>query len=74
MASRPTHAWQEMFDAEPILGLGVPAGVDRAIVFGGGYPIVIEGRLVGGIGASGGHFREDMEISQAGLRSVTGSE
>lgn len=37
------------------------------MVLGGGYPIVVDGTLVGAIGVSGGHYTEDMAIACAGL-------
>jgi uncharacterized protein GlcG (DUF336 family) len=40
------------------------------VVFGGGYPIVIDRHVVGGVGVSGGHYRQDMEVAQAALTAV----
>nr|WP_308113420.1 heme-binding protein [Alicyclobacillus tolerans] len=39
----------------------------RLTAFGGGFPIKIDGVLVGGIGVSGGHYTQDMMCAQAGL-------
>ncbi len=36
---------------------------DRLIVFGGGFPIMADGRIIGGIGVSGGHYTHDMEVA-----------
>ncbi|MGX9393996.1 GlcG/HbpS family heme-binding protein (plasmid) [Nitrobacteraceae bacterium UC4446_H13] len=36
----------------------------------GGFPIVIEGKLVGAIGASGGSGEQDTQTSQAGLAAL----
>ncbi len=52
------------------LAMGAPAGIDRLVVFGGGYPIKIGDAIVGAIGVSGGHYSQDMEIAQAGLAAV----
>ncbi len=52
------------------LAAGAAAGIDRLVIFGGGYPIIVEGKIVGGIGVSGGHYKEDMEVAQAGLKAV----
>lgn len=38
----------------------------------GGFPIVIDGKLVGAIGASGGIFTQDAVTAKAGLEAVTG--
>jgi uncharacterized protein GlcG (DUF336 family) len=40
------------------------------VIFGGGYPIQVEGKVVGAIGASGGHYSQDMEVAQAGLAAL----
>jgi uncharacterized protein GlcG (DUF336 family) len=37
------------------------------VIFGGGYPLKIDGQIVGGIGVSGGHYSQDMEVAQAAL-------
>jgi len=36
----------------------------------GGVPIVIDGKIVGGIGASGVHSKDDAQIAQAGADAV----
>jgi len=43
---------------------------DRLIVFGGGFPLKTDAGLIGGLGVSGGHWSEDMEIAQAGLAAL----
>ena len=45
--------------------------VNRKIcTFGGGYPIIIDGEIVGGIGISGGTVAEDMDIASHALQSL----
>lgn len=39
----------------------------RFVAFGGGFPIVVSGQVIGGVGVSGGSADEDMAIAQAGL-------
>ena len=41
-----------------------------AVASGGGFPIVIDGKLVGAIGASGGIFTQDMVTAKAGLAAL----
>ena len=67
----PTDSWFDFVKDDPPLQLGATTGIDRLVIFGGGYPIVIDGNVVGAIGVSGGHYSQDMEIAQAGL-SVAG--
>ncbi|KAJ4988743.1 het domain-containing protein [Stagonosporopsis vannaccii] len=37
------------------------------VVFGGGFPIYYQGRLIGGVGVSGGTVSQDVEVALAGL-------
>ncbi len=68
-----TDGWHEFIKDDPPLAMGAPAGIDRLVVFGGGYPIKVGGAVVGGIGVSGGHYSQDMEVAQAGLSAVPSS-
>jgi uncharacterized protein GlcG (DUF336 family) len=68
----PTDGWYDFIKDDPPLALGAPAEIDRLVTFGGGYPITIGGRIAGGIGVSGGHYTQDMDVAQAGL-SVAGA-
>ncbi|MGL4607708.1 MAG: GlcG/HbpS family heme-binding protein [Eubacteriaceae bacterium] len=42
----------------------------RMVVFGGGFPIYEDGKIIGGIGVSGGSVEEDMTVAQAGLAAL----
>ena len=68
----PTHGWHDFIKDDPPLALGAPSGIDRLVIFGGGYPITIGGKVVGGIGVSGGHYSQDQEVAEAGLAVVEG--
>jgi uncharacterized protein GlcG (DUF336 family) len=70
LANRPTHAWESVFAAEPMLRVGIPPGIPGLIVIGGGYPVVIDGETIGGIGVSGAHYQQDMEVARAGLTAI----
>jgi uncharacterized protein GlcG (DUF336 family) len=63
----PTHGWHDFIKDDPPLAAGAPAGIDRLVIFGGGYPIMMDGTVVGGIGVSGGHYTQDQEVAEAGL-------
>jgi len=62
-----TDAWYDFVKDDPPLALGAGPGIDRLILFGGGYPIKLGGAVIGGIGVSGGHYSQDMEVAEAGL-------
>jgi uncharacterized protein GlcG (DUF336 family) len=66
----PTHGWHDFIKDDPPLAAGAPSGIDRLVVFGGGYPITIGDEVVGGIGVSGDHYSEDQQIAEAALGIV----
>lgn len=39
----------------------------RMVVFGGGYPLIRGGEVVGAIGVSGGAVEQDMDVAEAGV-------
>ena len=61
-----THDWFEFVKNDPPLLHGI-IKTDRLVVFGGGFPIMTEEGMIGGIGVSGGHWSDDMEVAKAGL-------
>ena len=64
-----THEWFDFIKEDPPLLHGI-VKTDRLIVFGGGYPLKVDGAVVGGIGVSGGHYTHDMEVAKAGLAAL----
>ncbi len=64
-----THEWHDFIKNDPPLLHGI-VHTPRLVVFGGGYPIKVNGELVGGIGVSGGHYSHDMEVAQAALAAA----
>ena len=64
-----THQWFDFIKDDPPLLHGI-VKTSRLIVFGGGYPITIDDQTVGGIGVSGGHYSEDMQIAEAALAAL----
>ena len=68
----PTHALWDFIKDDPPLVASLPHQ-ENMILFGGGYPITIEGHIIGGIGVSGGHYSQDQECAQAGLAAVGAS-
>jgi uncharacterized protein GlcG (DUF336 family) len=67
--SMASHDWWDFIkNDEPLLN-GI-IKTDRLVVFGGGYPIKTDQGIIGGIGVSGGHYTQDMEVAQAGLAAL----
>ena len=67
--SMPTHAWFEFIKDDPPLLHGI-THTPRLVVFGGGFPIMLKGEMVGAIGISGGHYSHDMECARAALAAI----
>jgi glc operon protein GlcG len=65
----PTSEWWRMLESEPALLHGI-VKTDRLTVFGGGVPLVADGRTVGAIGVSGGSSEQDVRIAEAGAGAV----
>lgn len=65
----PSHEWHEFIKNDPPLADGI-IKTDRLVVFGGGYPIIVDDEVVGGIGVSGGHYSDDMKVALAGLAAL----
>lgn len=54
-------------EGEPFHLVAVAAG-DRYWTDGGGVPLVIDGKVVGGFGVSGGSVAQDVQVAEAALR------
>lgn len=65
----PTDAWWGLVKDEPPLLYGI-VKTERLIIFGGGLPLLVDGRVVGGIGVSGGSAEQDRAIAEAGAAVV----
>ena len=64
--SMASHEWWDFIKGDDPLLHGI-IKTDRLVVFGGGYPIKTEQGIIGGIGVSGGHYTQDMQVAEAGL-------
>jgi len=64
-----TKEWWEMVSHEPPLLHGIVHQQDL-IVFPGGVPIVDGGEVIGGVGVSGGDYRQDHEIAESASRCL----
>lgn len=61
-----TDGWHDFIKDDAPLHTGI-VHTPRLVVFGGGYPLFEDGQLIGGIGVSGGHYTDDMEVARAGM-------
>ncbi len=70
---RPTTtrgAQGQDLDTLHAIGLSLAAGPARWTAMEGGFPIVIDGQCVGGIGVSGGDWQQDEDIAKAAVAAV----
>ena len=66
----PTSAWTEALTSHSAaVRQGLPLR-PRMVCFGGGLPLRHEGRVIGGIGVSGGSEIEDEACARAGLAAI----
>ena len=66
----PTAAWSEALATHSsAVREGLPRR-PRMVCFGGGLPLKHEGRVIGGIGVSGGSEQEDEACARAGLNAI----
>ena len=72
---RPTTtkgAQGQELDTLHAIGLSLAAGAGRWTAMEGGFPILVDGECVGGIGVSGGDWQQDEDIVKAAV-SVVGA-
>jgi uncharacterized protein GlcG (DUF336 family) len=65
---RPTKVWQDI-----VVGGGAGLrilGLEGAVPIEGGVPLVIDGKIVGAIGLSGGSAQQDNQCATAGADAV----
>lgn len=68
---RPSATVEEFTKNRPQLFKNVQKMIGEPLLpAGGGLPIEVDGKLLGGIGASGGTEAEDIEAAQAGLDAL----
>lgn len=70
---RPTAAkgaQAQPLDTTHAIGLALAAGPERWTAMEGGYPVIVEGECVGGIGVSGGDWAFDDRVARAAIESI----
>jgi uncharacterized protein GlcG (DUF336 family) len=73
---RPTSAKGAVgqdLDVTHALGLALAAGAERWTAMEGGYPVIVDGQCIGGIGVSGGDWETDARIAQAAVSAIGAS-
>ncbi len=70
---RPSAEMGEMAQTRPEVFSNIVSLAGRPLLpAGGGLPLIIDGELLGGVGASGGTEEQDVECARAGLVAIGG--
>ncbi|MFZ6680851.1 GlcG/HbpS family heme-binding protein [Undibacterium sp. Tian12W] len=63
----PTHTWTAIISNDVVAQL---AHRPRLVAVGGGCPIIDNGKVIGGIGISGGNALQDQQVAEIALRAL----
>ncbi|HVM79648.1 MAG TPA: heme-binding protein [Stellaceae bacterium] len=63
---KPTHSYKNALPGEEAFGI-FTQHEGRFTVFVGGFPIVVDGKVVGSVAASGGNGEQDIAVCEAGI-------
>jgi glc operon protein GlcG len=66
----PKGAQGQPLDTSHAIGLALAAGVERWTAMEGGYPVIVEGECIGGIGVSGGTWEFDDRVAREALGAI----
>ena len=70
---RPTTmkgAAGQSLDTMHALGLALAAGAERWTAMEGGYPVIVDGECIGGIGVSGANWEVDDQLAREAVEAV----
>src|SRR5207244_8342037 len=70
---RPTSArgaQAQPLDVAHAIGLALAAGPERWTAMEGGFPVIVEGECIGGVGVSGGDWETDARIAREAISSI----
>jgi glc operon protein GlcG len=73
---RPTSAkgaQGQPLDVSHALGLTLAAGSERWTAMEGGFPVIVAGECIGGVGVAGGDWETDERIARAAVESIGAS-
>jgi len=73
---RPTTmkgAAGQILDSTRAIGLSLAAGADRWTAMEGGYPVIVDGECIGGVGVSGADWETDERLAREAVEAVGAS-
>jgi glc operon protein GlcG len=69
----PQGAQGQPLDIAHALGLALAAGPERWTAMEGGYPVIVDGQCIGGIGVAGADWATDERIAREAVESIGAS-
>jgi Uncharacterized protein, possibly involved in utilization of glycolate and propanediol len=54
---------------KPLFGIG-QSNAGKVVIFGGGIPVVVNGNVIGAVGASAGTIEQDIAVAQAAVNAI----
>jgi glc operon protein GlcG len=66
----PKGAQAQDLDLAHAIGLALAAGPERWTAMEGGFPVIVEGECIGGIGVSGGDWETDARIAREAVEAI----
>ncbi|BEU24701.1 heme-binding protein [Paraburkholderia terrae] len=54
---------------KPLFGIQ-ESNAGKVVIFGGGIPVVIDGKIIGAVGASAGTVEQDIDVAEAALAAL----
>jgi len=66
----PTHQWEAYLNSIPASELKIIDSIPGYVAARGGFPIVQNGMVLGGIGVSGANQEIDGDVAEAALRAI----
>jgi glc operon protein GlcG len=68
--SSPQGAAGQALDVAHALGLALAAGPERWTAMEGGYPVLLDGECIGGVGVSGADWDTDARLARAAVAAI----
>jgi uncharacterized protein GlcG (DUF336 family) len=69
-ATSAQGAQAQPLDVAHAIGLALAAGPERWTAMEGGFPVIVDGECIGGIGVSGGDWETDARIARAAVEAI----
>jgi glc operon protein GlcG len=66
----PTHQWEAYVNSIPASELKIIDSIPGYVAAMGGYPVVVDGLVLGGIGVSGANQEIDGDVARAALAAI----